>query len=141
MVTAQTFSNPFITDIMQNNSSLDYAVEPLGDDFAFILFDRLVSNQTPIGVYYWYDLVTDTLPELVRSIFTIPGVYKVTIAENVIGIESYHDDNEITLWNLIALRIAARVSWQQTDHPLIRRVSSQEFRARYPYCAELKTPD
>ena len=125
---------------MPTNPCLDYAIEPLGGDFAFVLFDRPVSDQISVGIYHWYDLTDGNLPELVRSIFTVAGVYKVTIAENIVGIESYHDDNEDTQWSLVALRIAARVSWQQNDHPLIRKVSSQEFRSRYPYCAELKIP-
>lgn len=120
---------------------LNYAIEPLGGDYAFMFFDRLVSNQAPIGVYDLSHLNSDDMPDIVRSIFTVPGICKVTIVENRIGIESYHDDNEGTPWHLIATRIAARVSWQQVDRPLIHLVSPQEFRARYPYCAELKVPE
>ena len=71
--------------------NLNYAIEPLEGDFAFILFDRLISQQVPIGVYDLGTLADTSTPHFVRKLFTVPGVFKITIAENVIGVERYHD--------------------------------------------------
>jgi hypothetical protein len=111
---------------------LHYSVEIFPDDaFAHIMFSRIVSHSHPVAVFDVGDLSTMT-EQLPRRIFSIPSVFKVTILENIIGIERYsYKENSSLPWTVVALRVAMFVSMSHEDRPLISMLSVGDFRKIY----------
>jgi hypothetical protein len=96
-----------------------------------------------VGCWDVGDITIESTPKLIKDIMLqTPGVFKLTINMNMLGIERFDGgvDDDYN-WTQIAVRIASRVSLSYPDRPLIYKMSIEEFRKHYPWGVEIKSPN